>query len=245
MSLPPPIKIHGIISLTENKNDTLMWPHYTQEMGFQLKLNSEKLKESIKSNLSPKESLVGIYPMNYTDKIIPIDVSKFRRFDIPFIYSTNVKSDRWKYESEWRFIINKGKMGVPFSKVGLAALPDQNMNHSNRFVKYDLHAVEEICLGWNFFTSKNFFIKWNNEKEIEIELLNHAKGHEHYLNFLNFISENLNDKICLSGVKYETQTGKPSLVRIKEKITLKKITDTKFVLSRKKNEILFRNDFKN
>jgi len=229
---------YGIISLTENENDTLMWPHYTQETGFQLKFNLEKLKEGVNSNLRKTESIVGIYPMNYTDKLIPINVSKFRRFDIPFIYSTNVKSDKWKYENEWRIIVNKAQMGVPFSKVGFTEKKDHGINHFNRYVAYGLDAIEEICLGWNFFTSDNFSIKWDNEMEIEVEPLNHVKEYEHYLDFLNFTSENLSDKVCLSGVKYDGQAGEPVLIRIKEKVTLKKISDGRYILYRNQNEIL-------
>lgn len=41
----------GIISLSENENDPLMWPHYTQEKGFQIKFNSQLLADSIQKGL--------------------------------------------------------------------------------------------------------------------------------------------------------------------------------------------------
>lgn len=67
--------LYGIISTTSKENNILMWPHYTQEMGFQIKFNTNNLEESIKNKLSGNEELLGLYPINYTEKILPIDIS--------------------------------------------------------------------------------------------------------------------------------------------------------------------------
>ena len=73
----------GIISTTTKKNDPLMWPHYTQEKGFQIKFNTKELEESIKSKLTEDEEYLGLFPINYTERITPIDICKFRNLFIP------------------------------------------------------------------------------------------------------------------------------------------------------------------
>lgn len=97
----------GIISTSEKENNNLMWPHYTQEQGFQLRWNTEKLEESIVNNLDDGQEYLGVFPLNYVSNIEPIDVNLFRKWFIPLFYSLTTKSTEWHYENEWRFIISK------------------------------------------------------------------------------------------------------------------------------------------
>jgi hypothetical protein len=103
--------LFGIISTTEKEFNTLMWPHYTQEKGFQIKFNTAELEESIeKKILENNEQYLGFYPINYTKKLSPIDISKYDSMMLPLYYATNVKSSKWEYEKEWRFLISKNNM---------------------------------------------------------------------------------------------------------------------------------------
>jgi len=92
--------LFGIISTTAKENNVLMWSHYTQELGFQIKFNTQKLENSIKSKLNAEEEYLGLYPINYCERLIPIDISPYDQMFIPLAYSTNVKLNKWSYEDE-------------------------------------------------------------------------------------------------------------------------------------------------
>lgn len=227
--------ILGIISLTAKENNILMWPHYTNEQGFQLKFDTHKLEQSIRSK-SVNGEFCGLHPVNYVEKLSPIDISQYQQMFIPIFYCFNVKHYAWEYENEWRITISKPQMGIPYSKVGLNNLKDTSAKKENRFVYYDLEAIEEITLGKNFFTKTFFDINWVNEKVIEITCKNEDNGT--HLEFLNFISDKLHNKLFLSGVKYELDGNENHfLIRTKEKILIEKIENGKFSLTRT-NEVI-------
>lgn len=232
----------GIISLTARENNTLMWPHYTQEKGFQIKFNSHSLIKNIEQNLKNDEGeLFGFYPVNYTKTLNPIDISKFRNLHIPIAYLSNIKLADWSYEKEWRIIASKKNMGIPYSKSGLNLTPDYIGNKENRQIKYDKIDIEEICVGQSFITAKDFEIEWlDNSKEFNITIKNDLETiHFNNLkNFLHIICDNYNDKLYFSGVKYELNAhSQLYLIRTKEKMKIEKIEDFKFKLTRT-NEII-------
>lgn len=235
---------YGVISLSEKEDNVLMWPHYTQEKGFQVKFKTDDILKSVSNLLGSNDRFIGLFPMNYTSKIQPIDVYKFRRFDIPLIYSTNVKLDSWEYEKEWRILISKPKMGIPFEKLGFSDIKNHDFDSKKRYINYSLDAIDSICLGMNFFSGSDFFIHWNGEKEIQVQPkkerdqfdLKHQ--YDLYIQFLNFIIDRIPGKIYLSGVKYETDfEGKPYLIRTKERVELTRIKDSKYSIIRT-NEII-------
>ena len=43
--------IFGVISLTAQDQNNLMWPHYTQEKGFQIKFKTTEIEASVNKNL--------------------------------------------------------------------------------------------------------------------------------------------------------------------------------------------------
>jgi len=222
----------GIISLSENENDPLMWPHYTQEKGFQIKFNSQLLADSIQKGLPNNGGYVGLFPMNYTERLEPIDISKFRGIKIPFIYSTNVKLDKWKYENEWRFIVSKPKMGVPSSKLGFSVLEDHDFNPRFRYINYGIESVESICLGMNFFPGRDFSVQKKSEMEYEVE----PKQGENfcmYIKLLDFFIDSFKEKIFLSVVKKERdKDGTIFLKRSKERVEIERIGLAKYKILR-------------
>jgi hypothetical protein len=231
---------YGVISVSENESDEFMWPHYTQEKGFQVKFNSKVLRKTIIDKLTPGSRFIGLFPLNYTCKILPIDVSKFRRFDIPFIYSTNIKFNKWIYENEWRFIISKPKMGIPFGKLGFSDVEDHKFTPVNRYIQYDIDSVETICLGMNFFSGRDFVIEWKGDRDIIIEPLKNAINYRIYLSFLNFVTERLSDKIFVSGIKYEiNDKNMVILARTREKDKIEKVNQLKFKITRSEEVIKY------
>lgn len=229
----------GVISLTAKENNLLMWPHYAQEKGFQLKLRSTDLVNSITENIENENGeFLGLNPINYCEKLNPIDIHPYNTFFIPISYVTNVKSDKWKYEDEWRILVSRKNMGVPHSKSGLNIIPNHIGNKDHRKIYYDKNIVEEICLGFNFINADNFNIIKINEFEFEAQPIKGKYNYDHYIKLLNYISDNLYDKLFYSGVKYELDDDKKLfLVRTKQKLEIKKIDDENFHFTRTNNII--------
>lgn len=234
--------LFGIISMTTKENNTLMWPHYTQEKGFQLKFKTEELEKSIESKINDNEEYLGLYPVNYVEKLSPIDIFPYKTMLLPLYYVTNVKSNRWNYENEWRFLIGKQNMGVPYSKSGLNPNEDYIVNKENRYVYYDNKIIESITLGVNFFNSREFEIAWLDEKKIKIKPKKDKSNweYESQVLLLDFIVCNLKDRLFYSGVKYELdENGVHYIIRTKEKLEIEKQSDDSFILTRTKNIVKF------
>lgn len=226
--------LFGVISLTASDKNELMWPHYTQEKGFQIKFNSQNLESSLQEK-EGEDRCHGLFPINYTDKLNPIDFSDFQNPAIPFFYATNIKSSKWNYEQEWRFLISKNQMGVPNSKAGLSTEKDYLGIEGNRRAFYDRNLVEEITLGNNFFTQKDFQIERVDEQVIlikPIESENHWNFKD-YSELLDYIHTNLSDKLFHSSIKYELdEEGAPYLIRTKERMEIKKVDENQYEFKR-------------
>lgn len=231
----------GLISMTAKENNPLMWPHYTQEKGFQLKFKTGSLEKSIQENLENGDGeYMGLYPLNYTKALNPIDIHTFKTLLVPFVYATNVKSNEWEYEQEWRFLISNHNMGVPFSKSGLNLQSDYYVDIANRYAKYDVTLVEEICLGINFFTRQEFDIEWLNKTEFKVKPKKNDGNweYESYVKFLDYLASNLSDKLYYSGIKYELDKNqKHFIIRTKEQLEIHKQDDDSYILKRTSNVI--------
>lgn len=232
---------YGVISLSEKEDNVLMWPHYTQERGFQVKFKTDDILESVSDLLGSNDKFIGLFPMNYTPKIHPIDVFKFCRFDIPLIYSTNVKLDSWDYEKEWRILISKPKMGIPFEKLGFSDIKNHDFEPKKKFIKYSIDAIDSICLGFNFFSGSDFINKWISEKEIQVQPRKERDQFDLYIKFLDFIINTFSGKVYFSGVKYETDLeGRPYITRTKERVEITKIQELKYSIFRTEDIIKFK-----
>ncbi len=226
--------IFGVISFTAIENSILMWSHYTQEKGFQLTFNAKSLEVSLKDKIGKGECF-GMFPLNYTSSLNPIDIYEYNSMHIPFFYATNVKSDKWEYEQEWRFLIGKTMMGVPYSKVGLNLNPDFKTSPKNRYTYYDNDIVEQITLGMNFFTAQDFNIEWLNEKQFKVSLKKSNKNlnYESHKKLLSYIYEKLKEKIYHSGTKYELdENGIHFLIRTKERLDIERVGWDTYVFTR-------------
>ncbi|MFH6767478.1 DUF2971 domain-containing protein [Gaetbulibacter aquiaggeris] len=220
----------GVISMTAEDKNNLMWPHYTQEKGIQIKFNTNSLESSIRNNMKMGECY-GVYPINYSKDLNPIDISDFQTLHVPFLYMTNVKSNSWQYEDEWRFIISKELMGVPFSKAGLDPRADIGVDVTKRQIFYDKNIVDEITLGHNFFTGQEFKI----DRTLKIGFTVEPIDSDNHIKILAFIEQNLSDKLFLSSKKFEIdEKGSPYLKRTKERFNIENIGGKKYLLTRTK-----------
>lgn len=226
--------LFGIISTTATEYNLLMWPHYTQENGFQIKFNTQKLEKSIEENLTAEEDYVGFFPVNYCKHLRVIDISDYQAMNIPLYYVTNVKTDKWEYEKEWRFMIGKQNMGVPYSKIGLIQREDYFVKIENRYTKYDADLIEEITVAHNFFNKRRFGVKWLDASNLQITLRDKDKNSDYKTEneFLTYIATKLSDKFYHCGRKYEFIDGHLSLIPTKEKLLVKKESEDIYILTR-------------
>lgn len=154
---------------------------------------------------------------------------------IPIYYITNVKTDKWKYEDEWRFLVGKQNMGVPYSKSGLDPREDYIVRKENRYVFYDKNLVEEVTVANNFFNGRDFEIKWLNAMRIKVKPknINSNWEYDNQVLFLDYVVQYLKDKFYHSGTKYENDSdGSLILIRTKEKMEIEKQDDGSYILTR-------------
>jgi len=163
-------KKNGIISLTENPNDILMWSYYTQNSGFAIKLNAKKLTENLNG--------YGPFPINYVEKLDNISFTEYN-YALCVLYQTNIKQEIWKPENEWRyFIYNPTGNFHPFYS---------NSDINSRKRPYDLSIVDEIILGYDFFKPDEIDF---DKRTKEYDIINVNLKECEKIMFLNFIVKN-------------------------------------------------------
>lgn len=131
----------GIISLTEDHKNILMWAYYSQNSGFVIKYKTELLPNDF----------FGPFPINYCENLEKIDFSKYDK-PLCVLYQSNIKQNLWEHEKEWRYLT--------YNKDGKYHPDNPVADIKTRKFFYDLSAVDEIILGYDFF----------NPKEIEYSL---------------------------------------------------------------------------
>lgn len=210
----------GIVSLTNNPLNKLMWAHYSGESGFMIELDYKTLIDEIKNNNLRTLINYVAYPINYVKRLKQIKIAnKFNSFDVPFLYSFGTKYKEWKYEEEWRIICFMNNLGVPLSKV--SALKKDIVGNSNRKLFYKKKALKKIILGMYFF-NKSFVkhVSSTTPNNPLIYTLKHSKEAE----FINHISKFYSNNIYLSGVTLH----KGQLKRSYEKIYFEKLGYNRF-----------------
>lgn len=143
----------GIISLTEDPKNILMWAYYAQNSGFTIKL---------KTSLLPKD-FFGPYPINYCEKLEKIDFAKYDS-SLCVLYQSNAKQNLWDLENEWRYLTyNKdGKYHPIYSGADI----------KTRKFFYNYESIEEVILGYDFFNPKEIKFKFRTPEYDIISLSN-------------------------------------------------------------------------
>lgn len=203
----------GLISLTTSPLNILMWSHYATERGFAIELDIQSCINEIKNkNSDITESCFR--PMQYVDKLESIDMfhDNFSTPDIPYyLYMTTVKGDEWKYENEWRLSIYKEDMSIPFSSLELD-LGDYD-GKNNRRMLYDKKHIKNIILGKYFFNGQNCE-KLDKDHFFQLK---HKQCNEDvdYIQFVNYLYENHNDHLYMSGELEQGSEFRRSVTQIK------------------------------
>jgi len=82
----------GILSLTEDSNNMLMWAYYSYHQGFAVEYDYTQF--SFKYH--------GPFQMNYQEALEPVSITKGGALAV--LYHSNVKTINWAHESEWRIL---------------------------------------------------------------------------------------------------------------------------------------------
>ncbi|MEX2590517.1 MAG: DUF2971 domain-containing protein [Chitinophagales bacterium] len=159
----------GIFCLTNSFANNLMWAHYTEERGFCVEFDTQKLLKDLKDK---HDDGFTYFPINYQKKIKQIDFqnncflkAKDNKLDlnIPYMYLYSVKDKTWHYENEWRLMIENEKFGTPVHPID--SNYTETINHQERSIEIERDAINKIILGPYFFNTSVFSnIQYHNQK---------------------------------------------------------------------------------
>jgi len=168
---------YGIISLAhpKNRNNILMWAHYTKHEGFAIVFNHEKLGFI---HYDP-------YPMNYQNNLIDLrSIDKFELLDnkekllFGLLYFLTTKHKLWGYEKEYRILAAKEH----FMKCQRFPKYGEDMEPVDRLISYKPDAINEIILGYEFIFKSDYYIK---DKDDNILIKTNDKNRIDILSFLS------------------------------------------------------------
>lgn len=208
----------GLISLTTQPTNILMWSHYSSESGFIIELDKKCLINNLRKH-TPDIKNYCFRPVQYVKELESIDMFKegFTSPDVPFLYMTTVKRKEWEYEEEWRLTVFKTDMGIPYGDFS----PGTNdyVGTEERKVYYSKDCIKSIVLGKHFFNGKNCS-KINPDLSYEIR-------DENFLTLVNYLFESQNDKLHISGeLQKDTKFG-----RSIDKIEILKLNELTFKIN--------------
>lgn len=250
----------GILSLTEKCTNNLMWAHYSYDDGFVLELDIDLLLDKLKLEVTN----CYIFPINYEKKLHPIDFSKYLKFENnvlsmmePTLYYISTKYEDWKYEKEWRILINRNKLGHATNKLDFLTqklrdkIINQNVSDKQDIFKTDSRKIEiqketisKIILGPYFFNNLYFSEIHENDDKISFLFKQSTQISEsdfqklkYFILLLTELKKNYNNKIEQIGIENKiSQKGNISLER-KVQYSIRIIELNNFILSIEKTKI--------
>lgn len=132
-----------------------MWSLYSNNAGFAIEFDY---------SLFPFR-FHGPFPMNYKASFEKVTIKRDADKLILMLYMSNIKNENWKYENEWRLIIDSPKNQPMFSpKIDIL----KRLGGHNRKFSYPKEAVRSISLGNHFFETEELTIE--NPKTLSIIL---------------------------------------------------------------------------
>ncbi len=140
----------GILSLSDIDSDLRMWSYYTNHRGFIL---------NFKSDLFDTTEILGPFPINYSDNYDSVTPRSLAIERENLLYVTNIKSNHWKHENEWRFLLNRDNMSIPEYK-------DKILVDNKRRVAYKSDKLNSIVLGYKFFQENISGTKIGDKKRL-------------------------------------------------------------------------------
>jgi len=136
------LQITGILCMTDDTVNELMWAHYTNNEGFLIEFDYTRFGDMF----------MGPYPINYNPPLTPVDFGKMDN-NLGFFISSLIKKDIWSYEKEYRFLcISEDEKGYKVSGTFDNSTFHQNLQ--TRFISYPKESIKKIILGFAFFKNE-------------------------------------------------------------------------------------------
>jgi hypothetical protein len=197
----------GILCMTNNKYNDLMWAHYTNNSGFLIEFDITKFNNNI---------FTGPYPINYLPKLETIDFNKSDK-NLAFMVVGLMKKEIWKYENEYRFFCRPDiKNNLKFT--GNLTNTDKGFDLQDRLISYPSESIKKVILAFNFFKGEK--IKYQEENIQEVSLI----GNDCTLKMCllnNIISEKIIVELCEIDKKDFSYKSVPIEIVHKEGTTYK------------------------
>ena len=192
----------GIISLTTSNKCMQMWSYYANHNGFCVELDVEKLGFDYN----------GPFPIHYTNDMKPFDIEVYGG-PLSMLIQSNVKSEFWKYEEEWRLLAlppaGRDLVGVGENEEQFS-FPD---SHNRKFA-YSLFALKSVTLGIRFFDGKSYAL---SDREYEIVYRGMDQLDFQIVNFLsNPKLSHIDVYLAIPKNLFEIDTKKVSICKINE-----------------------------
>lgn len=145
----------GIVCMTSNPNNILMWSYYTNHRGFLVEYAYKEFPFDYH----------GPFPVNYQAELEKLSLKEVP-MPLCVLFQSNVKHKGWEHESEWRILIEnpEGEMSSPelFSEL-------LDLGGRERKFTYPSAAIKSIVLGHYFIEPKELTIL--DDKVFEIKIL--------------------------------------------------------------------------
>ena len=144
----------GIFSMTGSGENLLLWSYYNSHKGFAVEFADFPI-----DNLNT----FGPFPVNYAANYEVIYPKNAELKNEELLYLTNIKSDQWKHEEEWRIILKRKDLSIPhFSYL--------NHKNENRLFNYSPSIIKSVILGFSFFAGFYMTLLGEGTNDIEVEI---------------------------------------------------------------------------
>jgi hypothetical protein len=166
----------GIISMTSDPISMQMWTYYCDHKGFQIAFKTSNLKSQ----------LHGPFPINYVKESSSIDFTE--NVFIAALFQSNIKSNSWVKENEWRFL---------FESIDPLKLPNKKElwdKQIDRKFNYDKSDIEEVVLGFLFFDNDHIIDYLKDVITYDFSL---CKNKDELTILLDYLIENSDLKVSL------------------------------------------------
>jgi hypothetical protein len=145
----------GILCLTNNPLNPIMWGYYTNHRGVAFEFDFSKFPFLYH----------GPFPVNYQKKVEPISISE-AGVACSFLYQTNIKHEGWSKEEEWRFLV-ESPQGQQMESYYFEEFT--KLGGHDRLFPFPIDSVVSLKLGNRFFLPNELKAKKDDTIPLEIK----------------------------------------------------------------------------
>jgi hypothetical protein len=196
----------GIICMTENKTEDLMWAHYSNNEGFLVEFNYTLFPENFGSPCQ-----INYVPLNEMLKLSNGDIF------LSLYINSLLKKEIWKYENEYRFIVHD-IINRSLLTSGRFSNESHDYEKESRLVKYPELAIKKVILGLKFF---NNFLVDTKHKEYTLDFSKKGLVHK------SLIDNLIENKILIEWIYIDSK----NLQLESKAITISKVSGTIYKLT--------------